>query len=235
MTLEASGHGGWVSRSTLGAAMMGALVLTVSPEVGAQTEGAADSPPAVEGPAAAEPTEESAALADDSGPAAEPAPAAAPAESAPPSDANTDGARFRFGVSGGFGPLFIPLTGLPTQWYSGLDLRLGVQLNDLIGIYVQPQLGGYWDLGGGIAGASAVVDFTFIDRIFVGAGLGYAVVNNPSGLELQLRAGGYPLMKKYDDRARRKGLSVALDFRIHFLDGLDPSVAPTVSVGYEAF
>lgn len=240
MTQEMMGRGRSMRPGMLGAVAL-AATLTVVGSAGAQTEAAADSPPAVEGPAAAEPSEESSLLADDSpAPASESAESAPPAEGAPPAEAaKTDGPRFRFGVSGGFGLVAIP--GL-TALYTGVDLRFGVQINDLIAVYAQPQLGGYWGEAlpgivgtGGLVGASAVVDFTFIDRMFVGGGVGYAVLNSPSGVELHLRAGGYPLMKKYDDRARRKGLMVGLDFRIHLIDGVDPIVSPILSVGYEAF
>jgi hypothetical protein len=124
--------------------------------------------------------------------------------------------------------------------YYGLDLHLGAQINDMIGVYAVPQLGGYsLDVGsmtgfGGLIGGSAVVDFTFIDRIFVGGGGGFAVLNNPSGAELHLRAGGYPLVSRSDEKVRRKALSLAVDFRVHFVDGFT-GVAPTFNIGYESF
>lgn len=165
--------------------------------------------------------------ADDS-PAAETAPVDAGG-----GDAAPDGARFRFGVSGGVGPV---LGEGFDFFYGGVDLRFGAQINDLLGIYAQPQLGFYSGaLGvGGLVGASAVADFTFIDRIFVGAGVGYAVLNNPSGLELHMRVGGYPLMSRSTEKARRKGLMVGADLRLHFIENITV-FAPTFSIGYEAF
>ncbi len=151
-------------------------------------------------------------------------------------DTKTEG-RFRFGVAGGGG--LIAWDG-PTLTYGGLDLRLGYQVNDLVGVYAQPQLGYYQgDFdgvtgAGGLLGASAVVDFTFSDRAFVGAGLGYAVLNDPGGAELQLRLGGYPLVDQSQQGPRRRGLMVGVDLRLHFVDS-KTFFAPTLAVGYEAF
>jgi hypothetical protein len=150
---------------------------------------------------------------------------------------DADGGRFRFGVSGGGG--ILSAEGF-TFTYGGVDLRFGAQLNDQIGIYAQPQLGFYTagDGGliatGGLIGSSAVVDYTIANQFFFGGGLGYAVLNNPSGLEIHLRAGGYPLYGGGDDVARRKGLMLGIDFRLHLVEGYT-FIAPTVSLGYEAF
>lgn len=164
--------------------------------------------------------------------AADPAPAEAPAS------AVADGGRFRFGVAGGAG--LMSWEG-PSFWYSGVDLRFGYQVNDMIGIYAQPQLGVYGgDAGagmmgtGGLIGTSAVVDFTFADQFFVGGGLGYAILNNPAGMELHLRAGGYPLYSDSEVKARRKGLMLGADLRLHFVEGYT-FVAPTINIGYEAY
>jgi hypothetical protein len=173
--------------------------------------------------------------------AAEPAavaPAAAEPAAPAPAAANLDGGRFRFGVAGGAGLLSGADLSL---WYGGVDLRFGYQVNDMIGIYAQPQLGvyggdaGYGAIGtGGLIGTSAVVDFTFADQFFVGGGLGYAILNNPSGMELHLRAGGYPLYSDSSEKARRKGLMLGADLRLHFVEGYT-FVAPTVNIGYEAY
>lgn len=209
-----------------------ALGMTSALGASAQTEAAEGAPPPVEGPAeaTAEPTSEPAPAA---GPEAQSGPAAPADESAP-----KDGARFRFGVSGGFGPMFVDGY---TFMYSGIDLRFGVQINDLIAVYAQPQLGGYWISdastfgAGGLIGASALVDFTFIDHLFVGVGLGYAILNSPSGLEVHARLGGYPLMGRLKEKARRRGLMLGADLRLHILDGYDPIFAPTFAIGYDAF
>lgn len=176
-------------------------------------------------------------------PAEEPAPAPAAAEEAPAeakgetSADGADGTRFRFGVAAGLGMMF---SSVPTFTYSGVDLRFGAQINDMIAVYAVPQLGYYFTGAegtfgaGGLAGVSAIVDFTFIDRVFVGGGAGFGVLNNPSGPELHFRAGGYPLMSKSSEKVRRKGLMLGMDLRVHFLEGLTV-VAPTLNIGYDAF
>jgi hypothetical protein len=150
--------------------------------------------------------------------------------------AHAGGPRFRFGFSGGGGLL---LSDLPTFTYGGIDIRTGLQINDLFAVYLQPQLGFYGGgVGaftgfGGLVGASVLGEVTLIDRIFAGAGVGYGILNSPSGFEVHLRAGGYPLMSKRED-GRRKGLMLGVDFRVHFLDGAT-FIAPTFCLGYESF
>lgn len=160
----------------------------------------------------------------------------APAPTGKPTSASgADRPRFRFGISAGGGFLAGPVSG----GYGGGDLRLGVQVNDLVGVYAQPQLGYYGvdgvSIGGGLVGASAIVDVTLIDRFFVGAGGGYAILNNPSGPELHFRFGGYPVMARSTKGLNRKGLSLAVDLRMFFVDGYDMFVSPTLNIGYEAF
>jgi hypothetical protein len=167
--------------------------------------------------------------------AQEAAPKPARDEDEEPTD--DDGVRFRGGVAGYGGGLFL-------EGYSmgigGAQGHLGVQINDLIGVYAVPQVGIYGGeisglVGiGGLAGASAVVDFTFLDQIFVGAGGGFAVLNNPIAGELHIRAGGYPAFGFGEDGIRRKGFSIAADLRVFFLQGF-VLLSPTLSLGYEAF
>jgi len=102
-----------------------------------------------------------------------------------------DGTRFRFGVAGGVG-FFTAETESGSAkvscTYYGADLRLGAQINDLFGVYAQPTLGYYSANGsgglaaGGLLGMAVVADATFIDRFFVGAGVGYTVYNSPAGV-----------------------------------------------------
>lgn len=155
-----------------------------------------------------------------------------------------DGTRFRFGVSGGPGIFTVKPeqgTGKVSFTYGGVDLRLGAQINDLVGVYAQPTLGYYTasDTGllgvGGLLGVAAAVDFTFIDRIFVGAGVGYTVYNNPAGVSPLLRVGGYPLVSRSTEKIRRKGLMLGIDLRMTKLEGLKSIVMPTFNIGYEAF
>ena len=118
--------------------------------------------------------------------------------------------------------------------YYGSDLRFGAQINDMIGVYAQPTLGYYSaDVSGGLAagglvGLAVAADFTFIDRLFVGAGIGYTVYNSPAGISPLLRFGGYPLMSRSDQKARRKGLMVGMDLRFTSLEGLKTIVMPTM-------
>ena len=70
---------------------------------------------------------------------------------------------------------------------------------------------------------------------FVGAGLGYTVYNNPAGVTPILRVGGYPLMSRSEQKARRKGLMLGVDLRFTSLEGLKTIVMPTFNLGYEAF
>src|SRR4051812_37094968 len=91
--------------------------------------------------------------------AAEGAPAA-PAVAPPPAAATkstvvADGARFRFGVAAGAG-FFTAATesgnAKASFTYFGTDLRFGVQVNDLIGVYAQQTLGYYSGSGALAAG-----------------------------------------------------------------------------------
>jgi hypothetical protein len=196
-------------------------------------------PEATDKPPAAEET----AKAD----AATPATSAPAATAAPGGDTNSamvDGLRFRFGVAAGLG--FFTASSedgaaeVSCTYYGG-DLRLGAQVNDLIGVYAQPTLG-YYSVddsnglaAGGLLGLAVVADATIIDRLFVGAGIGYTVYNNPAGVTPILRIGGYPLMSRSEQKARRKGLMVGMDLRFTSLEGLNTIVMPTFNLGYEAF
>lgn len=212
-----------------------AVVLTSSALAQAQEAEAeaTGKPPAAEEAAPAE-----------AAPAATPAPAAAAPAGGDTSSAVADGVRFRFGVAAGIG-FFTASDEADTAkvscTYYGADLRLGAQINDLFGVYAQPTLGYYSADGsgglaaGGLLGMAVVADATLIDRFFVGAGLGYTVYNNPAGLTPILRIGGYPLMSRSEQKARRKGLMLGVDLRFTSLEGLNTIVMPTFNLGYEAF
>jgi len=81
---------------------------------------------------------------------------------------------------------------------------------------------------------SAVVDFTFLDQIFVGAGGGGIILQSVPAGELHIRAGGYPVFTHGLDGLRRKGLMLGLDMRIFFAGGATV-MNPMLSVGYEAY
>ena len=147
-----------------------------------------------------------------------------------------DGPRFRFGFSLGAG---FETVDEFSAWLFGFDFRLGVQINDMIGLYVQPHLSIGQGTEGSVSGstgtfaATAMIDFTIVDRFFAGAGFGYGVANNPSGPALALRAGAYPISERLTPR-RRKGLMVGIDLRAIFT-GVGTVVQFMGSVGYEAF
>jgi hypothetical protein len=171
-------------------------------------------------------------------PKAKPSEKSNPTDSTPSSEAGGDGGRFRFGVAAGAGPL--SADGIKFTYY-GVDLRFGWQINNAIAVYAQPQIG-YYKLdgasaalgSGGLIGTSVLADYTLFDRLFLGGGLGYAVLNNPAGTEVHFRAGGYPLMSRSDTKVRRTGLMLGVDFRLHFVEGYT-FVAPTFNIGYDAF
>lgn len=152
-----------------------------------------------------------------------PAPVAyAPPQPVAPEPGSVDGVRFRGAIAASGGVEFA--SGFEVGM-GGIEGRLGVQINHLIGVYVQPSL----SFGGGVisnipvitgtAGVSALIDFTFFDRLFVGIGGGVGILNNPVGPELHIRVGGYPVMGFGADGYSREGLVVSLDSRIFFLSG----------------
>jgi hypothetical protein len=126
----------------------------------------------------------------------------------------------------------------------GVDYRLGVQLNDLLAFHVRPHLS-FGSLGadvGGVGVSGTTGTFTIAGlaeaavrvRFFAGAGLGYGVLNNPSGVMFQARAGGYPFMSREPGGLRRKGLMVGVDLRTVFIEGAT-GLLVLGSIGYEKF
>ena len=173
-----------------------------------------------------------------------PAPAPPPPPPAEAADEDKDGVRFRGGVAAGGGALVVAGYAIGL---GGIDGRFGVQITDLLGVYVQPQLalgagsvevfGASGTIFGGSLGGTALVDFTFIDQIFVGVGGGGGLVqvgSTHAGGTLHFRAGGYPIMGFGEDDIRRKGLMLGADFRLHFAAG-ETFISPMAYIGYEAF
>ncbi len=169
--------------------------------------------------------------------------AAGPDDAAPAP--NADGGRFRFGIAGVAGLESVSADNASISGpMFGLDLRLGFQVNHMLAIYAQPHLsfgslstdvpGATISGGTGTFVATVLGEATFADRFFGGAGIGYGVLNNPSGFTLHLRAGAYPLMGKAANGIRRKGLMLGVDFRTVFIDGAT-GLLITGGVGYEAF
>jgi hypothetical protein len=124
----------------------------------------------------------------------------------------------------------------------GVEGRLGLQLNNTIGVYAQPYLA-FGSFGDGIFGATGtfattvVGDYTLGDRLSLGGGLGYGYYNNPSGPVFHARAGFYPLVgHAAADAARRKGLVIGADFRYFALgQGYTGTYLVTLGLGYEKF
>jgi hypothetical protein len=159
----------------------------------------------------------------------------------PASAQEKDGVRFRGGVAAGAGGLFISGYGLGL---GGVEGRLGVQINNMIGVYAEP----YLSFGGGkVQGATGITgtvgsvvgaDFTFIDQIFAGVGAGGGIIGSLPAGQVQLRVGGYPVLARGDNGIRRKGLMIGADLSIHFgsLAGTSYKLLqPMVMIGYEAF
>jgi hypothetical protein len=168
-------------------------------------------------------------------PPAPPGPAAPAVAATSTAEQEEDGVRFRGGVSLGAGPMFIAYSG----FLAGVDGRLGLQINDLIGVYVQPHLSfGTAKVGAvkgftGVVAATGLAEVTLMDHFFVAAGGGYGVLNNPNGPVVHFRLGGYPLMGS-GEGARRKGLMLGIDTRLFFVPG-DTGMQLMGALGYEAF
>lgn len=124
----------------------------------------------------------------------------------------------------------------------GVDWRIGVQLKKELGVYVNSHLSfgsistnatkGYT----GNFAAAITGEYTLPMRLFVGAGAGYGVLNNPSGPLVGLRVGYYPFEKTSTGKARR--LNVALDTRLYFVSAGAESITMkhiAISIGYDRF
>jgi hypothetical protein len=152
-----------------------------------------------------------------------------------------DGARFRGGISVGGGGLFV--SGF-SAGLGGIDGRMGAQINNLIGVYAQPHISfGAGKVGNatgftGEATGDAVVDFTFLNQIFVGAGGGGGIIGSLPGANVLLRFGGYPVFTHGENHIRRKGLMLGADMRMYFFSvngGGAQVLQAMASIGYEAF
>jgi hypothetical protein len=124
----------------------------------------------------------------------------------------------------------------------GVDWRIGAVINKAISVHLHSHLSfGTASVGGGSGAtgnfATAVVgEYTLPMRLFVGAGGGYGVLNNPSGPLAELRVGYYPFKNTSQGKARR--LNVAFDARWYFVDDAGTGVTVThlaLSLGYDRF
>jgi hypothetical protein len=150
-----------------------------------------------------------------------------------------DGLRSRVGFSVMGGATLIE--GLAAPSFGG-EARIGVQINHLVGVYGTPHfvignVGGNALSTFGLFAATGDVDFTFLDHLYVGAGGGFGVVNNPVGPVLHLRLGGYPIMGRGENGYRRKGLQIGADMRVYFTSDAAVGTVTEITggIGYEAF
>jgi hypothetical protein len=235
-------------RTKLTAVLSVGVVMLMARSAAAQQPPAEGQPPA---PAAATPAPP--AGAEPGAPPAAAAPAPGAAAPAAPAGEEEEKARFRWGISGFGGKYFVAGTG---GGIGGIDVRLGAQINNMIGVYGQPILmigaGVSSSATGGSAsalalvGASGMVDFTFSDLVFVGvgpelltggagyssAGTGGASAGAESGtfFSVAARAGlALGSMKP----TRRKAFTIGLD--LHAIFTSDVTVVPLLALGYDSF
>jgi len=210
-----------------------ALLALVSMNTIAHAQGAPDP----EAGAAAEPSPDPAA-------ATEPAPAPAAVAPAPGPSAKRGGASLRNGFSLSVGQEFGETNAgqsFSGQLY-GFDWRIGAKISDAIAVYVHSHLsfgtvGPDQGSGGGVTGnlaAALVGEYTLPMRLFVGAGAGYGVLNNPNGPLVEARVGYYPFKTTSEGKARR--LNVALDGRWYMVgDPYGTVTQISISLGYDRF
>src|SRR6059058_4784766 len=129
----------------------------------------------------------------------------APDTSSPTMANASIGGRFRWGINAAAGLEDVSGGGTSVSGpMFGLDVRLGWQLSEMFAVYAQPHLsfgslstsGGGFNVSGGTGTfvGTLMGEATFNDMFFAGAGFGYGVLNNPSGLTVEARGGLYPLM-----------------------------------------
>jgi hypothetical protein len=123
----------------------------------------------------------------------------------------------------------------------GVDWRIGWRVNQPISVYLHSHLSfGSATEGNGASGvtgtfASALMaEYLLPMRVFVAGGAGYGVLNNPSGMLIEARAGYYPFENKSAGKSRR--LNVALDYRSYFANqGYGRVNHVALSLGYDRF
>ncbi len=179
-------------------------------------------------------------------PAAPTDPAAPPGDPVPmqaaPPPASESGLRNGFSLSVGqeFGTSNIG-NEFSGQLY-GVDWRIGMQLNKAIGVYLHTHLSLGTITNNSVSGytgnfATALTgEYTLPMRVFVAAGAGYGVLNNPSGPLVGFRVGYYPFEKTSVGKSRR--LNVAVDSRLYFVSAGAESITMkhiALSIGYDRF
>ena len=156
---------------------------------------------------------------------------------------DVDGARFRGGIRAEVGALIAPGPGevLPGVGAQG---NIGVQINDLIGVYWAPSLDIlFGSLGGLNLGSAVLVDFTFDDtwQIGVGPDVGAFAALGSSGATGTAAGGavyggrlhfaGFPLVGEGENPVRRKGLALGIDVRFLVGDVGFATVGPAGTTG----
>ena len=125
--------------------------------------------------------------------------------------------RFRGGI-GGFFAVGVPGRGF---FAGGIQGRLGVQFNDVIALYAEPELLGGGGGGGvlGLVGASPLIELTVKDRYYFGAGpcvMYGAYAADTGNVEAGLVLGGkLKLGVGFGSKSssRRKQFTIGLDAR----------------------
>lgn len=124
----------------------------------------------------------------------------------------------------------------------GVDWRIGMQINKAIGVYLHSHLSLGSISNNNVSGytgnfATAITgEYTLPMRVFLAAGAGYGVLNNPSGPLVGFRVGYYPFETTSSEKARR--LNIALDTRLYFVSAGAESITMkhiAVSIGYDRF
>lgn len=121
----------------------------------------------------------------------------------------------------------------------GVDWRIGYRLSEPISVYLHSHLSfGSGKEGNGASGltgnfATALIgEYKLPMGLFVGAGGGYGVLNNPNGPLLEARIGYYPFDTTSAGKSRR--LNIALDYRAYFANqGYGRVDHVAVSLGYD--
>jgi hypothetical protein len=126
----------------------------------------------------------------------------------------------------------------------GVEGRLGVQFNDFFGLYATPSFqlgGGAWDVVGRVS-LGVMPELTFGDVLFIGLGpelfAADAAPDNAEAFEDQSHLGvrgraGLAFGSKRP--GRRHAFTLAADVRVDIFDDENVGVAPTLSLGYDAF
>jgi hypothetical protein len=168
-------------------------------------------------------------------------------------DAGEFKSRFRWGITGGGGPMIGGYTGGGL----GVDARFGMQVSEMLGVYAQPSvfvfIGALADdtnadvTAGAVYGLGALGDLTLGDLFFLAAGpeilmgaIGSASVN-ADGSTAEAASGpffsiaartGFVFGRKGPDR--RSGFSVGLDLHAVFAGG-ETAIPVMIFLGYESF